>query len=400
MRILYHHRTLGDGAEGVHIEEMVEAFVALGHEVRIQAPSPPPVRRGESRPSTLKRIKAWLPQGLFEIGSMGYNVLDFVTTRRALRQWRADLLYKRHALFDVGAIFAARSAGVPVVLEVNAAYSSKAYQALDGICFGRLARLWERASIRCATIVVAVSSPLRDLLVSVASGSNHIMVLPNGANPSRFTPAAQGSAELRPVLGAAPDSILVGWCGIMRDWHGLELLLTAAQHAPGVRLAIVGDGPERARVEQITQELGLQTRTVFTGRIPHDEMPKYVAAMDIAVAANDRTGYASPMKVLEYLAAGRPVVVPRLAGIEDIIKDGVNGIFFTANDPCSLAAALTRLAADAGLRDRLGRAGRMTVERERNWQRNAETVIKAVQGRAATGHTVPLAGSGAAPGAQ
>ena len=125
------------------------------------------------------------------------------------------------------------------------------------------------------------------------------MVLPNGANPSRFTPAAQGSAELRQVLGATPDSILVGWCGIMRDWHGLELLLTAAQHAPGVRLAIVGDGPDRARVEQITRELGLQARPVFTGRVPHEEMPKYVAAMDIAVAANDRTGYASPMKVLD-----------------------------------------------------------------------------------------------------
>jgi glycosyltransferase involved in cell wall biosynthesis len=379
MRILYHHRTLADGAEGVHIHEMVEAFEALGHEVVIHALAKPPVR-GQGGRSTVGRLKAFLPQGLFELGALAYNAVDWVMVRRAIRRHRSDLMYKRHALYDLGAIFAARSAGIPVILEVNAAYSSTVYQAFERIRFKHLARLCERFSVGAATLVAAVSTPLRDLLVALAPASGHIIVVPNGANPLRFSERADGVAEARAKLGAGSE-LIVGWCGILRDWHGMELLLGAVQRTAGLRLVIIGDGPDSARVQQLAQERGLADRTVFTGRVPHDQMPAYIGALDIAVAADDRTGYASPMKVLEYMAAGRAVVAPRLGGLQDIIEDEVDGLLFTPGDAPALAAALDRLARDRPLRERLGREARRKVERERNWQRNAETVLDALRMR-------------------
>jgi glycosyltransferase involved in cell wall biosynthesis len=379
MRILYHHRTLADGAEGVHIHEMVEAFEALGHEVVIHALAKPPVR-GQGGRSAVGRLKALLPQGFFELGAIAYNAVDWVMVRRAIRRHRSELMYKRHALYDLGAIFAARSVGVPVILEVNAAYSSSVYQAFERICFKHLARLCERLSVEAATLVAAVSTPLRDLLVALAPASGHIIVVPNGANPLRFSERADGVAEVRAKLGARSD-LIVGWCGILRDWHGIELLLSAVQSTAGLRLVIIGDGPDSARVQQVAHERGLADRTVFTGRVPHDQMPAYIGALDIAVAADDRTGYASPMKVLEYMAAGRAVVAPRLGGLQDIIEDEVDGLLFTPGDAQALAAALERLARDRPLRERLGREARVKIERERNWQRNAETVLDALHMR-------------------
>ncbi len=280
----------------------------------------------------------------------------------------------------MGAIYAARSLGTPIILEVNAAYSSAVYQALEGIRFKRLARICERLSVASATLVAAVSTPLRDLLVALAPGSGHIIVVPNGANPLRFSEHADGVAEARRTLGATSE-LMVGWSGILRDWHGLELLLGAVQNTPGVRLAIIGDGPDSARVQRVAHERGLANRTVFTGRVPHAQMPAYIAALDIAVAADDRTGYASPMKVLEYMAAGRAVVAPRLPGVQDIIEDEVDGLLFAPADEQALAAALGRLTQDRHLRERIGHAARLKIERDRNWQRNAETVLDALHMR-------------------
>jgi glycosyltransferase involved in cell wall biosynthesis len=376
MRILYHHRTLGDGAEGVHIQEMVEAFEALGHEVVVHAVVTPHVQ--SQRSSSIAHLKALLPQSLFELGALAYNGVELVMIRRAIRRYRPDLVYKRHALFDLGAILAARSLRIPIVLEVNAAYSSPVYQALERFHFIRLAHLCERLSIESATLVAAVSTPLRELLVAVAPRSSHIIVVPNAANPLRFSPTVEGVAEVRRMLGT-DAGLLVGWCGILRDWHGLELLLGAVQKTAGLRLVIIGDGPDAPRLQRIARERGLADRTVFTGRVPHDRIPAYIAALDIAVAADDRTGYASPMKVLEYMAAGRAVVAPRLPGVEDLIEDQIDGVLFTPRDEDALAAALARLADDTQLRHELGRRARRKIESERNWQRNAETVLAALE---------------------
>jgi glycosyltransferase involved in cell wall biosynthesis len=374
MRILYHHRTLADGAEGVHIQEMVEAFEALGHQVSVHALAHARAR-GEGSTSALARLKTHLPQLLFELAAIAFNGPELFIVRRAIRRHRAEFVYARHALFDFAPALAARTLGVPVVLEVNASYSSPVYQALEQIRLRRLARICEGVSVRLATLVVAVSTPLRDILLAVTPGATHVIAIPNGANPVRFRPAAGGVAELRRTL--APDAALVvGWCGILRRWHGLELLIDAAGRTPELHVVIIGDGPDRGRVEGLVRERGLFDRTVFTGRVPHDRMPDYLGTLDIAVAADDRTGFASPMKVLEYMAAGCAVVAPRLPGVQDIVDDGVDGLLFTPGDAASLAAALGRLARDAHLRERLGRGARLKIERERNWRQIAATILR------------------------
>jgi glycosyltransferase involved in cell wall biosynthesis len=103
--------------------------------------------------------------------------------------------------------------------------------------------------------------------------------------------------------------------------------------------------------------------------------------MDVAVVAGDFTGYASPMKLLEYMSMERAVIAPRQRNIQDIVEDGVTGLLFAPGNTAQLQAALRRLVQDPALRVRLGKAARRKVELDRNWTNNAAAALAALEAR-------------------
>jgi glycosyltransferase involved in cell wall biosynthesis len=376
MKILYHHRTLADGAEGIHILEMIEAFRAEGHEVVVQA-----MAHGESRGSGhegfFKRLKASLPKGVFELAAAASSIVDYVTFGRALRKHRPDFVYKRHALNDVGVVLASRHHGVPLLLEVNRLYASDQHTRFEQLRFRRFSRFLERVAVTQASVVAAVSTPLAGHVRELSKNRANVMVLPNGANPDLFKPRPALRDNMREEL-AWQDSVIVGWAGILREWHGVELLIRAVARVPGLKLLIIGDGPDRGRLDAVIQRLNFGDRVMFTGRVSHADVMRYVGAVDVAVSSADRTGIASPMKLLEYMAMERATVAPRSRNIEDLIDDGVDGLLFEPDSEDALVAVLRRLSEDEALRERLGRQARLKIVRVRNWQRNAEIVIRAI----------------------
>jgi glycosyltransferase involved in cell wall biosynthesis len=373
MRILYHHRTLADGAEGIHIAEMVRAFRELGHEVHVIGLA----ASGETaaRRSWIARVRSLVPAVVFEAASMAGNAVEYFEVRRAIRTLAPAFLYKRHARNDVAALWAARRAGVPAVLEVNCLFTGPGYREFEPLALEPLAVRFERLALRLADVRLAVSSPLARLIEAIAGGGS--TVLPNGADPARFDPARVPADAVRARYGLG-TAFVVGWTGVVREWHGLELLLDAVARVPEARLLIVGDGPARAAIDARAQALHLTDRVIVTGRVPHDEVPGYIAAMDAAVVAHDRTGVASPMKLLEYMAMAKAVVAPRLDNVRDVVDHDHTGLLFTPGDVDDLAQALGRLATDPGQRLRLGRNARAAIETDRNWRRNAERVLELV----------------------
>jgi glycosyltransferase involved in cell wall biosynthesis len=274
----------------------------------------------------------------------------------------------------------ARRRGIPTVLEVNAVHSAPQRCEFEPLALRRLAERLERRAFELASVIVTVSTPLARQVRSLAAAN--VVVLPNGANPYRFDVRHADRAGVRARLGLG-DRLTIGWAGILREWHGLDLLLEATVALPDARLLVVGDGPARATLEQRATSLGLGGRLVITGRVAYAEMPDYVAAMDIAVVSDERTGVASPMKLLEYMAMSRAVLAPRLENISDIVRHDGDALLFTPGSARDLSNMLRLLAENPGLRNELGKRARATVERERNWRRIAETVLTlpGVQGR-------------------
>jgi glycosyltransferase involved in cell wall biosynthesis len=372
VRILYHHRTLADGAEGVHIQAMVDAFRRLGHTVEVMGGEADVSRRQRG---LVTRVRAMAPRLAFELAAAAYNAVEFAEVRRRIREFSPDLVYKRHSRFDVGALAAARAAHVPTVLEVNAVFTVPPYATFEPMSAPALARAFERRALQTATVVTAVSTPLAAQVRAVADAD--VIVVPNGADPDRFDPSRIDGRLVR-ATHHLQQRLVVGWVGILREWHGLDLLLDAIQRVPSATLLVVGDGPARQAFERHAERLGVLSRIVVTGRVPHDEVPAHLAAMDVAVVADERTGVASPMKLVEYMAMGIAVAVPRAANLRDLVTEGVDGLMFDAGSATSLAAALERLAADDGLRQALGRRARAKVESDLNWKSVARRVLGAV----------------------
>ena len=374
MRILYQHRTLADGAEGVHIAAMVDAFRALGHEVRVVGVA----AGGAAAPgtSTAARVKQLLPAPLLELATLAVNAPEYAATAREIARFKPDLLYKRHARFDVAALAAARRAGVPSVLEVNCLFSQPPYVQFEPMTFHGIATAVERRALRQASLVVTVSSPLARLARSLAGVE--ALVVPNGADIRRFDPRATDPKRVRGTYGLA-DRTVVGWVGVLRDWHGLELLLDSVARLPDVHLLVVGDGPGRDAVDRQARNAGIADRVTVTGRIAHEEMPHFIAAMDIAAVADERTGVASPMKLLEYMAMGTAVIAPAMDNIRDIVTDRVNGLLFEAGNREALLASIRELRDDRALRASLGANARASVERDRTWTAIAARILDRVR---------------------
>ena len=381
MKILYHHRTLADGAEGIHIQEMVDAFRDLGHTVEMQALAKP-AARGSGHAGLLSTVRARLPKQLFEAAALGFNAVEYRRFRAVIRRVRPDFIYKRHALFDVGTILAARAERVPLLLEVNRPYAASSYSTFEPITFAKTAARLERVAFDAATVVAVVSTPLRRFVLDQGIAGDKVLLTPNGANPVRFSADRGAGLAVRQQFHMDDSTTVVGWVGILREWHRLDILIEAIGTLPSTRLMIIGDGPDQGRLEALAREKGIASSVVFTGRISHDEMPRYIAALDVAVASDDRTGFASPMKILEYMAMAKPVVAPRMPNIEDLIRDGEDGVLFTPGDSHELMSTLRRLQDDRALRERLGTAARAKIERERNWQTNARDVVSALARRA------------------
>jgi glycosyltransferase involved in cell wall biosynthesis len=376
VNILYHHRTLADGAEGIHIREMVEAFRGVGHRVEVHALAHGQVE-GQGGGGPLAAVRRKMPQALYECAALALNLSDYLAIRRRLRTGRIDLVYKRHALLDVGAAIAARRAGVPLVLEVNTAYSAPSLRKFEPVSLLPLVRRAERLALRVASLVVAVSTPLAEYLRELGGPGVRVLVLPNGANTVLFDPAAVNGAAVRARYGLE-GKFVVGWAGVLRRWHGIEVLIDALSRTAGAHLLLVGDGPDRRLLEALAAERGVTDRLTITGRLPHTAMPEHLAALDVAVAAADRTGLASPMKIVEYMAMGRPVLLPRGRNFEDLVQHERSGFFFRDGDADDLARGLALLRDSPGLRDRLGRGARSAVEEQLNWRANAMKVLDAV----------------------
>jgi len=144
---------------------------------------------------------------------------------------------------------------------------------------------------------------------------------------------------------------------------------------PRLDLVVVGDGPARPALERQAAALGIADRVRFTGLSPHADVPGMVAGFDIALQPR-AVAYASPLKLFDYMAAGRAIVAPDQPNIREILTDGETALLFDPARADGVWTAVLRLAGDAGLRGRLGGAARAEIERRRyTWAGNAARLV-------------------------
>ena len=370
MRILYSHRIQSRDGQSVHVEELISALRAFGHEVLVVGPGfyDKAAFGGESGLVALLRSR--LPRALGELAELGYNLLAYWRLRLACRRFQPQLIYERYNLYYLAGTLLSRRTGVRLFLEVNAPLADERARH-GGLGLPGLARWLERYVWRSADRVLAVTGALKDIIVMAGVPPTRIEVVPNGIDPGRF-------ANL-PERERHDDAVVLGFVGFVRDWHGLDGVIAAMAadaSGPRIRLDVVGDGPALPALRQQAEALGIAERVRFAGLVEHERIPAVVASFDIALQPRV-VAYASPLKLFEYMAAGKAIVAPDQPNIREVLQDGATAVLFDPARDGSMWEAIGRLAADPAMRARLGEAARREIERrDYTWRGNAERLIR------------------------
>lgn len=379
MKILYHHRTSGQEPESVHIASIVQALRKAGHQVDIVGPAPLGTSRSAGRRPRLVNLKEHMPRWMVETMQVVYNLRSFLQLRKVLKRTRYDFIYERYALYNVAGLLAARSARLPFILEVNTLYA-QAWARYYGLTFPWLARRLEAATFRRSDHIITVTSVQRQMIEAEGVAPGRITVSHNAVDPGEFAPGCHEAGLLRQALNLKP--VVVGFVGTMNRWQGVQGFVDVVAEVIAARQDIsflfVGEGERRAHLEAELDRRDLSRHVVFAGRQPHSQIARFIAAMSIGVLL-DSNSYGSPMKVFEYWALAKPVVAPRVPPVLEIMQHEHNGLLIEPGDANGMARCILRLAADPGLREALGAAGRQQVCAAHTWDHNAAGIIAAFQ---------------------
>ena len=298
-----------------------------------------------------------IPITEFPINSL-YNFRTarlFIRLVRFLRRERIDILHAFDFYTDVFAVLAARIAGVPVVL-------ASRRELLD------LRSPWQRRAVRFACqlatgVVVNSRAAGADLLDSGTSEGKRVHLIPNCIDFLRFLPSMPRN-EVRSTLGIGADSPLIGTLCNFRAEKNLEMFLLACRQVrlafPESRFVLIGDGPEREKLQKLTDELGLSDVARFLG--DRRDVANLLGALDLFVLTSRTESF--PNSILEAMSVGCPSVATLVGGVPELVREGENGFLVPPGDEGALAKRIIELLDDPKRRQAMGRAGCLRVERE------------------------------------
>jgi glycosyltransferase involved in cell wall biosynthesis len=378
VRILYHHRIASKDGQYVHVEEINKSLKKAGHEIVLVAPSVGEAQDFGGDGGLVSKLKARLPKALYELAEFGYTFWAFFKLCRAILRHRPDFIYERYNLLHPAGIWAKKLFRLPLLLEINSPLLEERSK-YDGMSLTRLAGWAERYCWLQADVCLPVTQVLADYQRRVGVAEDRIRVIPNGINVEAFMQQPHPS----PLPVDVSNKLVIGFVGFCRDWHGLDRIveLLALPGNEQLFFLLVGDGPAVPGLLKVAEEKGVSERMFVTGLVDRDAMPGWLTPIDIALQPAV-VAYASPLKMLEYMATAKAIVAPDQPNIRELLSDEENALLFDPRDDNAFAAACNRLARDPALRERLAERARQTVlERNLTWDGNAATIVELAEQR-------------------
>ena len=364
----------GTKGASVHIQEVVRELRSIGHEMALYA-----VRSGKHVPDDLTDLELHL-EAVADVDPAEREQAQAHAAERIVSRViadGADLVYERYSLFSTALADITAATGVPGILEVNAPLIDEQRRHRSLVDASGAAQVLHR-QVAAARATVCVSDPVADWvrrrtadLPDANDVVGRIHTVPNGVSVRRIQPQPED-----------PDRVVVTFVGTLKPWHGVADLITAAALArQSWSLRIIGDGPEMDSLRAQAGRLGVEVD--FRGAVAPQDIPTHVAGSAIGVAPYPDLGggeqqYFSPMKVLEYLAAGLAVVASDVGQVPQLLEDGSgrHGVLVAPSDPTALAAALDDLAVCPDRRARMGRSGRLLAEQRHSWRQAVARILE------------------------
>ena len=363
VRVLRLIARLNVGGPALHVSYLTKGLAERGYETMLVAGQVDGSEGSMEYASRELGVEPYFLGPLRRDISARSDTASVLKVRNLIRAFRPHIVHTHTAKAGAVGRTAAAIARVPEPPIVVHTFHGHVLRGYFGPAPTAAFRQIERSLARRTDRLIAVSPEVRDDLVAegIAPPEKFEVIRLGLDLDRRATPDPAEAAALRARLGADDSSLLIAWLGRMTEIKRVDDLLAAfaALRARGVdaRLALAGDGPLRAGLEQLARELGVADHTRFVG-LQREVAPVYGAADVVALTSRNE---GTPVTLIEALAAGTAVVSTDVGGVRDVVRDGETGLLVEAGDTEAIASAFERLAADPSLRRTFADAGRADV---------------------------------------
>jgi glycosyltransferase involved in cell wall biosynthesis len=362
IRILRVIARLNMGGPAIHVSNLAAGLESRGYHTTLVAGS---LARGED---SMAFVAERLGVSVVDVPEIQREVAplhDAQSIRRLtaiIREERPHILHTHTAKAGALARAAALASGrarPPIVVHTFHGHVLKGYFGTARTAFFKQV---ERTFARSTDVLVAVSPEVRDELVAHGiAPADKFTVIRLGIPLDERLGDETAALDYRKLYGIPDEAFVVVWVGRMtgvKDTDAvLEIVATTRDRGIPAVLCMVGDGPDRERLEQVAHDLGIARSTYFAGY--QEDVAGYYRLFDAFVLPSVTEG--TPVSAIEALASGTPVVANRVGGVPDVVRDGVDGFLVEPGDIQGAAERIAALASDADLRGRMGDTGRARV---------------------------------------
>lgn len=294
---------------------------------------------------------------------------------------KPDIFYQRFdgTLFLSPSLVFSKLFNIPLVMEVNGDMLDEISMRHEPQVYVKLIKLCEKIYYSNASRIITVTEGIKqEIIRKYGIPEEKIEVIGNGVNTEIFRPLNKIS-NLKTKYGLDKNNV-VAFAGILVEWQGLKYLVEAApailKEEVETVFLIIGDGPLKNDLIQKAKDLNIDKKFIFTGFIPHNEMPLYINASDVCVVPKIplKSGY-SPLKLYEYMACGKAVIASDVKGFE-ILNQVKAGILVEPQNSQKLSEAILQVLKDKSLKNEMGNRGRNLVLMHYSWGSIAQKTEK------------------------
>lgn len=367
----------GESVEDIHIKSVIDAFTNSGNCVTNASAVLVKVN-SKNKKKLLSFLLNRFPKIFNDIFAISYNLIAFKKMYKSYKSVKFDCIYERWAPYQCAGALFSKIFRVPLLLELNSTLRLSDTN-INRIYFYKFCSFLEKYVQKVAYALFPVTNTIRDDVVKNVN-CNKIFVVQNAADPKIFNSSVDNSDIVKTY--GLNNNIVIGYCGSLQKWHGVDLLIEIFKKLSktnrAFKLLIVGDGPEF----DVLRNQVLLTRhnkdVIFTGRVQHQEIPKYVKAMDIAIMP-DMTEMNSPVKIFEYMMMGKPIIAPDYSPINNMQNKDEYISVFKKKDIVDLEKKIKELLDNRELRISMGNKAREIALSHYTCEKNVEKIISSLK---------------------